>query len=396
MQVHYLHFNKCAGTSIQHFLRTRIAEPQFLACEKLPSFHVRASDCFDRALLHDPYGYDLGDVPWRPIKFAIFRDPLERSYSDFEMICRWQPEEINDDRTRRLATAAASGIDRLVANSDPSVVGSFFNSMTMTLAGRSTAMEWLREARTNYADLLDAPTEHLLNIALRHVNDIDILLAVDDLSSVGPLAAALARHSLPLTNDMVVNKHNSSCRFHSLSDTAVTGLRRWNELDLKVWARARKLMQDRPAARTIERLKRENDSFFLDFRHGIPAQNIWPREVNLPKYSIWTGNGGNTTFFLPVENTIEKFLNIHITNMILQRQLDNLVIRINGQKVAWTRQEAAVGVLVTARVGATLLQGCDHLAVEFATEALRPPCAHDERQLGLEISGLSLITQWTA
>ena len=396
MQLHYLHFNKCAGTSIQHFLRTRIAEPQFLACEQLPSLHVRTSDCFDRALLHDPYGYDLSDLPWRPIEFAIFRDPLERSYSDFEMVCRWRPEEINDERTHRLATAAATGIDRLVTNSDPLVASTFFNSMTMSLVGRSTALDWLREANASYPDLLDAPTEQLLEIALQHVEDIDIALAVDDLSSIGLLAAALARHSLPLHNDMVVNRYNSSHRFNGLSNAAIAGLRRWNELDLRVWARVRKLMQDRPAARVIERLKRENDSLFLDFRHGIPAQNIWPREVNLPKYSIWTGNGGHTTFFLPFENTIDKFLNIHVTNVIEQRQLDDLVIRVNGHKVAWTRQDASVGVLLTARIGEALLHGCDHLRVELATEALRPPCLHDERRLGLELSGLSLITQWTA
>src|SRR6185437_14284846 len=99
MQYKFLHVNKTAGTTLQHFLRNAIPEQQFFYAD-FESGPILAERVFLKRLIHDPE-LNLAS-PFEPVTFAVFRDPAERAFSAFKHISRLKETDAKTDRERRL------------------------------------------------------------------------------------------------------------------------------------------------------------------------------------------------------------------------------------------------------------------------------------------------------
>ena len=125
--------NKCAGTSLQHFLRNLIPEAQFLYGEHVSNGRkMDAIDCCMAGLIHDPYGHDLSDLPWSVKSLLILRDPIKRVYSDYKMIRRWNPKELNSN-LKEVHRCAIEGVLPFFQQEQPTINGQLYNHYAFNL-----------------------------------------------------------------------------------------------------------------------------------------------------------------------------------------------------------------------------------------------------------------------
>ncbi|MEF0941675.1 hypothetical protein [Rhizobium sp. BR 362] len=391
MQLYYYHFDKCAGTSVQHFLRTCIAENEFIYLERY-GYRVDERQCFDKKLLHDPGANDHAQLPWAPLKFAIFRHPFERAFSHYKMTTRWN-EELTTDLLRQIHQASLAGVAKFF-DAKRELLESHFNVITRTLVGKTLWEDWLRETSITSPDLTQAPTDKLLHVALEELKQIDLILEMDDLSLVSPLGSAVADSNLSLSFNSTLNKYNTKDEFDSLSIGDLNSIARFNELDLILWDEVRRRLDLSQAAAIINAYSNSNDTESLDFSRGIPADNIWPRETNDLKNSIWTSNNGDTIFYFRKKSRTRKHFCMLVTAVLSPNQFENLQISLNGNILPWRHMDTEKGFLVVAQIEADLLPQSNILPIRISTPVVTPPNPADKRQLGLELSAASLIADW--
>ncbi|MBB5577644.1 MULTISPECIES: hypothetical protein [Rhizobium] len=391
MQLYYYHFDKCAGTSVQHFLRTSIAENEFIYLERY-DYPVDERQCFDKKLLHDPGANDHAQLPWRPLKFAIFRHPLERAFSHYKMTTRWN-EELTTDLLRQIHQASLYGVTKFFS-AKRELLGSHFNVIARTLVGKSLWEDWFRETSVTSPDLTCAPTENLLRIALEELKSVDLILDMNDLSLASPLANAVANSDFGLTFNSTLNTYNTKNEFRGLTNEDLNSIKRFNELDLILWNEVCRRIALARAPAIIRAYSNANDTQILDFSRGIPADNIWPRETNDLKNSIWTSNNGDTTFYFRKKSRTRKHFCMLITAVLSPYQFEKLRISLNGNIIPWRHLDTNRGFLVVATIERDILPPGSILPIRISTPVVAPTNPADKRLLGLELSAASLIADW--
>jgi hypothetical protein len=372
-------------------MRTQIAENEFIYLERF-DHTVDERQAFDKRLLHDPGVNNHAELPWTPIKLAIFRHPLERAFSDYKMTTRWGAE-LTTDLLRRTHFASMQGLGEFYT-SDRELVQSHFNVMTKTLVGKKLWDDWLRETSITSPDLRKAPIDRLLRIALDELERTDIIMNMSDLSLIAPLTQAIAQSVTPLSFNFTLNTFNSREEFKRLSTDELQAIRSFNEADLVLWDEAMRRVGLGTTDKIIKYYSASNDTQILDFSRGIPADNIWPRETNGRKSSIWTGNNGDTTFYFRKKSYTRKHFCMHVSAVLNPSQFENLKISLNEHVIPWKHVETDRGFLVIATIEQDMLSTGRVLPIKVSTPTMAPSDPADRRKLGLELSAASLVADW--
>jgi hypothetical protein len=391
MQLQFYHFNKCAGTSVLHFLHNRVAENELLHVERLNK-PAGVYETFDKKVLHVTQTVAGVSTPWQQIKLAVFREPIERAYSDFKMVTRWKNERTNNDLENTYQAAAAGVLPFF--NSQWAIDIGHFNQMTRTLAGPAF-LDWFREVSITAKKLSEAPKDKLLEAALSALDAVDVVLTVDDLSLITDLTSALTQDRLPISFDQHLNTFNTSSSLGVLSPEERRAIASFNELDAVIWRRVLDIVGSDRSRNSIARFARENDTTVLDFGRALPAINVWPRETNGAKNSVWTGNDGIATLYFHKRSNTRKFFNFLATGVLSSEQFEKMRVLVNGAPTPWQHEDTGIGFLVTATIEPHLISASDVMQIAIDVPIVDSPDPQDFRKLGIEISGASLVADWS-
>lgn len=390
MQLEFYHFNKCAGTSILHFLHNRVAESESLHSEWLnePASVVH---CFDKKILHITATAPAVETPWTQFAMAVFREPIARAFSDYKMVTRWS-REITTPFLAEVHRSATSGIIPFFKSQSAIEIG-HYNHVTRTLAGPAF-WDWFREVSVTAETLDQAPTDKLLERALSVLNGLDVVLTFNDLSPIGTLATALSKDSFAIPFDQKLNSFDTSGSLQRLTPEERQAIEAFNRLDIVVWDRVQQIVNGNKSQSCLDRFALQNDTTILDFSQSLPATNIWPRESNAAKHSVWTGNGGPTNFIFRKRTNSRKYFNFLVTSVLSSAQFEQMQIRVNGAAIPWAHRDTGAGFLVTAVIQAHDIERSDLIYVAIEVPLIPSPRVNDPRHLGIEISKASLIADW--
>ncbi|MFM7520545.1 MAG: hypothetical protein ACKO9B_08765, partial [Planctomycetota bacterium] len=122
-RVVFHHVHKCAGTTILKFLEGTTSPQRTAAIERLvgdpdPTGADRIAALLRAELIHDPFGvHDWKGLLGNTVDVIFLRDPVERLWSEWRMITRWDDALVaaRDDRYRRLRDIARSGFASFLA-----------------------------------------------------------------------------------------------------------------------------------------------------------------------------------------------------------------------------------------------------------------------------------------
>lgn len=390
MQLKFYHFNKCAGTSILHLLHNRVAESEFLHVEWL-NRTAGLAETFDKKILHVTETAPAVETPWRQFAIGVFREPMARAFSDYKMVTRWD-QELTTPQLKEIHRAALSGIIPFFSGPAAIAIG-HYNHVTRTLAGPAF-FDWFREVSVTTKRLSEAPTDKLLETALSVLERLDVVLTLDDLSPISTMATALSTEKLPIQFNQRLNAFGTSKSLDALTAEERQAISVLNKLDTIVWERVQHIGATNRNERAIDRFVSENDTTILDFSQSLPVANVWPRESNKGKHSVWTGNGGLTELYFVRRSHSRKYFNFLATGVLDSEQFENMKILVNGAPVNWTHYDTGAGFLVTAKIEADLIAAKDLITLAIEVPLVPSPGLEDARELGIEICKASLIADW--
>lgn len=371
-----------------HFMRSRIAENEFIDLSHFKGKEIADERyTFDKKFLHST-GEDVS-LPWNPIKFAIFRPPIERAFSEYKMITRWNAE-LTTSYLCDIHAVAMSGVENFFS-SDRRIIAPFFNAMTQHLVGERRWNDWLRETSITSHDLRKAASDNLLDIALKEISNLDIIFDFDNISLVSELSQALSQSEIKIDFNFNLNTFNSGKEFTGLSSEEITLIESCNKLDKILFEEAARISKIKKTDEVITKYAAENDTTILDFSREIPANNIFPREVNGRKNSIWTGNNGDTSFYFRIKSQTKKWFCMLVTAVLNPAQMEGLVIKSGDDVLPWRHCETKDGFLVICSIEKDRLPEDNLLIITISTPVVASPSPSDPRILGLEISGASMI-----
>lgn len=398
MQYWYLHFNKCGGTALQHALRTRMPERQFGFAEYIPLSpgpFVPAHSLASLRMIHDPRGTPA-EAGWvNRVSFAIFRDPVERAFSDFKMVTRWTKEDPKSELQQLLYELSLSGPDNYFRAGIPAREHPAFNLMTLALINFAGERKWLNDYLGSVTIFDPITIDPIVNAALRGLSKLTLLFTMDQLSD----AFAHISRALPVRDYIVGNEVPATNAFHSkaelqgLTPETRGAIEACNQIDAIVYAEALKKIAAQDSHQITNYLSESDDSLFIDASDFIPFSNVWPREVNPNKFSFWTGS--NPAFNYRVKNARDKIVCAKITNCISQSQIDNLYFSIGNIKQHPRVERIADGsTFASTRFSVEEHSVGSTVPVSISCPTLKSPNPIDSRELGVEITNFSIISDW--
>ena len=226
----------------------------------------------------------------------------------------------------------SQGLDALLQSKNIYAQTVLFNRMTRTLVGEEFFQNWLKEnLRNRNVNLLSVDTSQLEETALKNLERIDVILSVGDLNTyVGKIGYLISQAPFEIPFLYNLNKFNSKNILSELSGDTMNLLRLYNKIDCIIYSEAMKLRQSRNISDDLEELSKQNRVSVLNFSQSIFAKNIHPREINPPKYSVWTGYDGASTIYIKRNGIDSGFINILVTNYIDKSQISSVKITVNG------------------------------------------------------------------
>jgi len=192
-RVVFHHVHKCAGTTLLKFLEGTTAPERTAAIERLvgtpdPDGVERIAALLRAEFIHDPFGvHDWKTLLGNAVDVIFLRDPVERLWSEWRMITRWDDDLVaaRGDRYRRLRDAARSGFATFLSLPGAAAFG---NAVACHLAFGQPLLDEVRAACARAAPIPE-PLVALLDQRLAAIDVVGFVEAFD--ASLHDLVAAL-------------------------------------------------------------------------------------------------------------------------------------------------------------------------------------------------------------
>ena len=407
------HINKCAGTTLLYALQDKFDHDDCVFMERyserldFDQYDYPEYEEISRArFIHEP----SGTRNWKSIlpnisTFAMFRDPIDRVYSQWMMIAKWTDEESrNDGRYNIMRETALAGFEQFMTSEDPRVILDRWNSMTayLLMGDRDISERWVALEGVYNADF----AREALDLAIANLEAIDLIGLVEAFDdSYDALGIAF-----PFVPDGPLQSHNvrgTGGYRRSLDQSARAAAEGSNTLDEVVYAAARNLF-----SKQMERLAAEfggdlKAAALQRYEQSLIDAPEWAivsmggrlhgfgwhaREVNGAKLSRWIGPRPIATIDVPLKKKGDVFVRARCTAFIDPNQLTAFKMSADGvplQLTTWVhldRYRYFEGV-----ISANELRPDSLLRVEldcgFVQLSGNPD---DPRELGLEFSEIEV------
>ena len=388
MQIRFLHAAKCGGTTLQHYLRTHVHEREFVFGEHVyKDAPIGLSDVWTAKIIHDPIGFEL-DTPWRQATLFTYRDPVERCLSAIKMVGRWKdadPKSVREDRLFQAVRAGVASIESETVFVQALVNNGLFRAVIGTRLSNEFS-NW--QAEIGRVDIV--PNE-LLDLAIERINNFEFVLPMDQISEAAHLASCFTENGKVYDVGFFLNKYDTCEEVEVLSPGDIAAIKKQNVLDCilyDVLERRSNSFRD-----NIDRYRKAiSQTRHIDFFGPVPMSNVWPREVNGAKASVWTASGGSK-LHLNCDSERRLYVVVNVTNFIDMRQLYEASVFINGASAPFSLVDSrAGGKLMVIPVNADPDRGAlGSTVLHIDAPTCLPPDRNDRRELGLEISGISIV-----
>lgn len=385
MQIYFLHFNKCAGTTAQHFFRTLVPEKQFLYAEFLPVIEPLALRHF--SFVHDTHfraPHSATDP--RPLLVTVLREPISRLTSEWRMIVRWTEKDL-DDPQKKVYHQAKAGLRTFLELRDPLQMWSFFNPYAKALVANDGM--WKSALETG-AYLDPGWQESIFAVAIERLKSFHVVALSTSVDYLMTEMASRMFGGLEFRPPPRLNVTPEATPIPDCGPEDKELLESYLAVDAKLWQWA----VDNCDAITNDTFRKHRTlggSSVLDFHQSICASNVYPREVNQAKASVWTVGDDISTFWLTAEPKHPYFLSIDITNYISPTQIDALQVFFNGVPLIMNRDWQGGAVVLWARLEAASIGPRNSL--DMRSIGLRPLTLSDTRLLGVEVSRIGFIRE---
>ncbi|MBO9669946.1 MAG: hypothetical protein J7485_05470 [Sphingobium sp.] len=348
------------------------------------------NDIFLKKILHDVYTRRVESED--PFVFSIFREPLDRLFSDYRMCRRWREEGF-------------SGSDQF-----PSTVDLYDNPKTMKYFSESLNQNfihftnhyayrllgqkyqiWLR-FRLAFHDGDLEPDGLIIEEALRAVDTIDLPFLLENFAKTHLLYRAVSSGQYDGSfGDLFLNHHDDGPSLSELSPEDRNLIEKCCKIDQIIYEKIQKIVAGIDYESEISRIISEDDSIIVDFEDGIPVQNCYPRECNPPKFSTWSREGGLRLPFM-AKNPREKRLHLRISNFLKREFLDEVFVSCGQQRVEHELIEKHGLFYLSASLSGDLFEKDRRQDITIWSPAEAVGRSDDKRIIGIEASGLSIIS----
>ncbi|MBR0716269.1 hypothetical protein [Bradyrhizobium liaoningense] len=388
----FLHIRKTAGVSLRGLLANRFPADRILYQAHSASGPQQPGDALF-ATGHVGFDY-AASFPTRPTIFTVLREPMARCISayDFfqshsEPFFRTLSTELSADeyaaRRRFQERARALGLPRFLAEEETLARYWLANVQTRQLAGSPSSGLHDDDPR-----LLDAALTNLARIDLAGIleRQADTLRLLGRMMGWGPLGP------LPYLNRTPRSSHPE------LDPGSLRILRSWNELDLRLYDEASRLLEQKlaalPSGEDAAELATpiEADGFTPDQPlHGVGWHE---REHHEGHWLCWN-SAPAATLSLRAATTPRQFqcLLSHVFN---EDTLNRLEITLNGRPLRLCKRVAEGGILIESEIPeGAWANGPGRAALTFRCPVMGSPhdldpSSPDIRQLGFAIARLQL------
>lgn len=398
-RVVFHHVHKCAGTTLLKFLAgtappERSAFLETLIATPDPDGVDRVAALSRAEFIHDPFGVHdwkalLGDA----VDVIFLRDPVERLWSEWRMIARWDDALVDarGARYRRLRDVAREGFAPFLSLPGAAAFG---NALACHLALGEPLLGAVHAAclagGTPPADVLGP-----LDARLAAIDLVGFVDAFDD----GLLALVALLGCPPPERVQAHNVHAAaaplSAAERALAETCtvldrclVDAARRRAAAVPRVEADA---LRRRAAEASLARVVGPPAGLIVDMGEGFVGSGWHPCEVNGARRTRWTGPEPEATLLLRVERSRPLACRVRVGNHLHPGQVDRLAIRADGAPCEvdhWVLPpfdhvyEATIPAAPSA--GSLLRLSIDPGVV------VAPPDPADTRLLGVEVAEIAL------
>ena len=407
MRLVFNHINKCAGTSLLYFLNNIFDLNHCLHMEKfadyanflMPDFNCVSNSRF----IHEPtseyrnWKKEISNVT----SFMVFRDPVDRLYSEWKMICAWSSDEIlRRPQNKIIHSIAKSGFKNFVTSSDSNIVA-VKNLLTRSLVLGDIDL---------YNDIIIAfdneKSDSLLfpkafELAVQNLNNIDII-GLSEYFEKTLIALCIA---LKISVPTHIQEHNSRGResARDLLDLDTLNLAEsFLKYDLKLYELVKIKFDSQMSFLYdqfgVDLITAANIRYFNSIEHPPDWQLIthnqsllthgWhSREINGSKLSRWTGPLNNSLLHIRINKSNELLIRARCTGFIDPKQLEAFSIRVDGVLLSTYSfiHLGAFRYFEASIISDKLNHNSNILIIEFILDLLLPSGKiNDPRLLGLE------------
>lgn len=396
------HVHKCAGTTVlKHLSGTAPAERSAFVEELVsvadPHGTDRVAALLRAEFVHDPFGvHDWKSLLGDAVDVIFVRDPVERLWSEWRMIARWDDGLVaaRGERYVRLREIARRGFAPFLALPRAAAFG---NALAAHLAFGEPLLGEVREACLGGGP----PPEETFEALDARLTAIDVVGFVERFDDSLAALAARIGCSPPRAG---IQSHN----VHPPEGISLTPEERrlaeaCTVLDRRLVAAARRRAADRGVADrgTLEelafsrhraRILSAPEAILVDMGDGILDPGWHPCERNGRKRSRWIGPSPVAALSLRVSRAGALAVRVRVGNHLLPAQVDSLRLFADGVELAtdhWVLPpfDHFFEATVPAAPGAG-----DFLHLEIdCGETAAPPDPSDTRRLGVEVGEIEVF-----
>lgn len=398
-RVVFHHVHKCAGTTLLKFLAGTAPPERSVFVEALvgtpdPGGVDRVAALSRAEFIHDPFGVHdwkalLGDA----LDVIFLRDPVERLWSEWRMITRWDDALVDarGERYRRLRDVAREGFASFLSLPGAAAFG---NALACHLALGEPLLGAVHAACLAGG----TPPEAVLGPLDARLAGIDLVGFVEAFDD--GLLALVALLGWPPPER--VQAHNVHAAPAPLSSAERALAEACTALDRPLVDAARRrataaprpeadVLRQRAAAASVARVAGPPAGLIVDMGEGFTGTGWHPCEVNGRRRTRWTGPDPTATLLVRVDRSRPLDCRLRIGNHVDARQVEGLAIRADGVPCAvdhWVLppfDHVYEATIPADPAAGSLLR----LSID-AGVALAPPDPADTRLLGVEVAEIAL------
>ena len=337
-RVVFHHVHKCAGTTLLKFLAgtappERSALVEALIATPDPDGVDRVAALVRAEFIHDPFGVHdwkalLGDA----VDVIFLRDPVERLWSEWRMIARWDDGLVDarGEPYRRLRAVAREGFAPFLSLPGAAAFG---NALACHLALGDPLLGAVQAA----CQTGGTPLEEVFAPLDARLAAIDLVGFVDAFDDGLLSLVALLGYPAPER----VQAHNVHAPAAPLSAAERALAEACTALDRRLVDAARRRAAARPredadvlrrraADAAVARVVGPPAGLIVDMGEGFVGSGWHPCEVNGRRRARWTGPEPVATLILRVDRSRPLACRLRVGNHLHPGQVDGLVIRADG------------------------------------------------------------------
>jgi hypothetical protein len=356
--------------------------------------------------IHEPdLGRNWKDILPNVTSFVMLRDPIDRLYSEWAMVRDWTDREMGDAVDGvRVREIARRGFEEFITSKNDHIFAITWNCLTrrLLLSDRETIIKWDKREGLKKKDF----AKHALNVALRHLEQIDHVGLVERFDETIESLAML----IPFTGEGAPQSYNSRggrAYGHKIDARTLEVAASITELDRIVYNAARRKFESQmrrlreihgkdlwtAAKEAYTRQMVELPSWALiSMGSGLRGSGWQAREVNGHKISRWIGPSRYATLDVPINKSDDMLMRIRCTNFLNEDQLSVLRITADDEPLhieSWIYEGRHR--YFEARIDASALRNDPILTLGFDCGFVgTSPGRGDPRVLGLEFAELEI------